>query len=165
MFLCNDSPISRFPRWISGKESICNGGEMVLIPGLGIYPGEGNGNPLQYFCLENPMDRGAWLATVHGVAKSQTQLSNFTLTSGKNVIIVHSGYPWGLLLSPLLPSPHQSLCSHSVITCLVLEMLRHHRQSELGPLLPSIGHLSSCTLSSLSLVTAHAYHSCIMPCS
>ena len=111
------------------------------------------------------MDRGAWLATVHGVAKSQTQLSNFTLTSGKNVIIVHSGYPWGLLLSPLLPSPHQSLCSHSVITCLVLEMLRHHRQSELGPLLPSIGHLSSCTLSSLSLVTAHAYHSCIMPCS
>ena len=41
-------------------------------------PGEGNGNPLQYSCLENPMDRGAWLATVHGVAKSRTRLSNFT---------------------------------------------------------------------------------------
>ena len=58
VFLCNDSPISRFPRWLSGKESICNGGEMGLIPGLGIHPGEGNGNPLQYFCLENPMGIG-----------------------------------------------------------------------------------------------------------
>ena len=43
-----------------------------LIPGMGRYPGEGNGNPLQYSCLENSMDRGAWKATVHGVAKSQT---------------------------------------------------------------------------------------------
>ena len=43
-----------------------------LIPGMGRYPGEGNGNPLQYSCLENSMDRGAWQATVHGVAKSQT---------------------------------------------------------------------------------------------
>ena len=43
-----------------------------LIPGLGRSPGEGNGNPLQYSCLENPMDSGAWWATVHGVAKSQT---------------------------------------------------------------------------------------------
>ena len=48
------------------------------IPGSGRYPGEGNGNPLQYSCLENHMDRGAWWATVHGVAKSWTQLSNFT---------------------------------------------------------------------------------------
>ena len=44
------------------------------------YPGEGNGNPLQYSCLENPMDGGAWWATVHGVAKSRTQLSDFTFT-------------------------------------------------------------------------------------
>ena len=71
----------------------------------------------------------------------------------KNVIILHSGYP-GVLLSPLLPSPYQSLCSHSVISCLVLEMLRHHRESELGPLSPSTGHLTSCPLSSLSLVTS-----------
>ena len=48
-----------------------------LIPGLGISPGEGNGNPLQYFCLGNPMDRGAWWAAVHGVSKSQTRLSDF----------------------------------------------------------------------------------------
>ena len=46
------------------------------IPGLGSSPGEGNGNPLQYSCLKNPMDRGAWQATAHGVAKSQTQQSN-----------------------------------------------------------------------------------------
>ena len=46
------------------------------IPGLGRSPGEGPGNPLQYSCLENPMDRGAWWATVHGVAKSQTGLNN-----------------------------------------------------------------------------------------
>ena len=46
------------------------------IPGSGRSPGEGNGNPLQYSCLENPMDRGAWWATVHGVAKSWIQLSD-----------------------------------------------------------------------------------------
>ena len=51
-------------------------GDMVSIPGLGRFPGEGNGNPLQYSYLGNPMDRGAWQATVCGVAKSQTQLSN-----------------------------------------------------------------------------------------
>ena len=52
--------------------------EMGSIPGLGRSPGEGNGNPLQYSCLENPMDREAWWATVHRVAKSRTQLSDFT---------------------------------------------------------------------------------------
>ena len=51
------------------------------IPGSARSPGEGNGNPLQYSCLENPMDGGAWLATVHGVAKSRTRLSDFTTHS------------------------------------------------------------------------------------
>ena len=54
--------------------------DVGLIPGLGQSPGVGNGNPLQYSCLENPMDRGAWWATVHGVAKSQTRLSEHTCT-------------------------------------------------------------------------------------
>ena len=58
----------------------CNAGDLGLIPGLGRSPGEGNGNPLQYSCLENPVDRGAWRATVHGVAKSRTRLSDFTFT-------------------------------------------------------------------------------------
>ena len=60
------------------KASACNVGDLSSIPGLGRYPGERNGNPLQYSCLENPMDGEAWWATVHGVAKSQTQLSDFT---------------------------------------------------------------------------------------
>ena len=59
-----------------GKESTCNAGDLSSVPGLGRSPGEGNGNPLQYSCLENSMDRGAWQATVHEVAKSQTRLSN-----------------------------------------------------------------------------------------
>ena len=53
---------------------------LVLLPGSGRSPGEGNGNQLQCSCLENPMDRGAWPATVHGIAKSQTRLSDFTFT-------------------------------------------------------------------------------------
>ena len=60
------------------KESGCKSGNPGSIPGLGRSPGEGNGNPLQYSCLENPVDGEAWQATVYGVAKSQTQLSNFT---------------------------------------------------------------------------------------
>ena len=52
--------------------------DMGLIPGLGRSPGEGHGNPLQYSCLENPMDRGAWRATVHRVSKSQTQLKQLS---------------------------------------------------------------------------------------
>ena len=54
------------------KESARNAGDLGSIPGLGRFPGEGNGNPLQYSCLENPMDRGAWWATVHGVTESDT---------------------------------------------------------------------------------------------
>ena len=60
---------------LAGKESACNAGDLGPIPGLGRSPQGGNGNPLQYFCLENPMDRNAWRATVHEAAKSQTQLS------------------------------------------------------------------------------------------
>ena len=60
------------------KVSACNMGDLGSIPGWGRSLGEGNGNPLQYSCLENPMDGGAWWTIVHGVAKSRTQLSNFT---------------------------------------------------------------------------------------
>ena len=60
--------------------SACNVGDLGWIPGSGRSPGEGNGNPLQYSCLENPMDRGAWWAAVYRVAKSRTQLNDFTFT-------------------------------------------------------------------------------------
>ena len=58
-----------FPGGSVGKESICNAGDPGSISGLGRSAGEGTGNPLQYSCLENPMDRGTWWATVHGIAK------------------------------------------------------------------------------------------------
>ena len=67
-----------FPGGSDSKASACNAGDLGLIPGLGRSPGEGNGNPLQYSCLENPMDGGAWQAIVHGVTNSQTRLSDFT---------------------------------------------------------------------------------------
>ena len=62
----------KFPGGSDGKESAQNVGDQGSIPGTGRSPGEGNGNPLQYSCMENPMDAGPWLATVQGVAKSQT---------------------------------------------------------------------------------------------
>ena len=76
-----------FPGGSEVKASTCNVGDLGSIPGSGRSPGEGNGNLLQSSCLENPMDRGAWWATVHGVAKSQTRLSDFThsLTWEKDV--------------------------------------------------------------------------------
>ena len=61
-----------FPGGSDGKASACNVGDPGSIPGLGRSPGEGNGSPLQYSCLENPMGGGAWQATVHGVAESDT---------------------------------------------------------------------------------------------
>ena len=66
-------PALSFKRWLSCKESACQAGDtgdVGLIPDLRRSPGEGNGNPLEYSCLENPMDRGAWRAPVHGVAET-----------------------------------------------------------------------------------------------
>ena len=65
-----------FPGGSDGKESACNAGDLGSIPGLGRSPGKRNGNPLQYSCLGNSMDREAWWVTVHGATKSHTQLSN-----------------------------------------------------------------------------------------
>ena len=68
MFICKHYSSS------VGKESTCNAGVPGSIPGLGRSHGEGNDNPLQYSCLENPMDRGTWRAAIHGVKKSQIRL-------------------------------------------------------------------------------------------
>ena len=72
------SPVDHDLSELSSGDSAYNAGDPGLIPGSGRSPGEGNGNPLQYSCLENSMDGGAWWATVHGVAKNQIWLSNFT---------------------------------------------------------------------------------------
>ena len=75
-------PLSQhaIPGSLDCKAFAYNARDLGLIPGSGRSPGEGNGNPLQYSCLGNPTDWGAWWATVHGVAKSRTRLSNFTFT-------------------------------------------------------------------------------------
>ena len=65
-----------FPGGSGGKESTCNVGDLGLIPGLGRSSERGHGDPLLYSCLENPMDGGAWWATVHGVTKSWARLSD-----------------------------------------------------------------------------------------
>ena len=75
-----------FPGGSEGKASACNAGDLGSIPGLGRSPGEGNGNPLQYSCLENPMDREAWWATVHGVTheSDKTEQLHFHLLTLKS---------------------------------------------------------------------------------
>ena len=75
LFVCTG-----FPGGLEGKASACNAGDPGSIPELGRSPGEGNGSQLQYSCLGNPIDGGAWEAAVHGVAKSRTRLSDFTFT-------------------------------------------------------------------------------------
>ena len=96
-----------FPGGSDGKQSAWNAGDPDSIPGSGRSPGEGNGNPLQYSCLENPMDGGAWQATVRGVAKSDFIFSLFlfqlapTLSSSQLVTNLISSIfffflPWGM---------------------------------------------------------------------
>ena len=71
---------SGFPGGSESKETACNAGDLGLIPGLGRSSGEENGSPLQYSCLKNPIDRGTWWATVHGVAKSWDTTDQLTLS-------------------------------------------------------------------------------------
>ena len=83
--MCKLHGLSRgFPGGLDGKESTCNAGDLGLIPRSVRFPGEGNDNPLWYPCLENPMDRGAWQAAVHGVAELGTtqRLTRFLQPSG-----------------------------------------------------------------------------------
>ena len=119
---------------------------MGSIPGLG-RSGEGNSNPLQYSCLENPMDRGAWQATVHGVAKSQTQLSTHALEEKLNSLssvlsdLISGSPPPRSLASSLFcnhtkGTPPQGLCSAAASTWNVLPPEKH----TVLPLLP-LGHL------------------------
>ena len=117
-----------------GEESVCSAGDPGLILGLGRCPGEGNGNPLQYSCLENSMDRGAWWATVHGITKSQTQLSDYTCmlscfyhlwgllggASGDSTWVASPPMLWPLPLH-FIPLFWARPRTHSFITCLLMQ--------------------------------------------
>ena len=81
-----------FPGGSDSKASACSAGDLGSIPGSGRSPGEGNGNPLQYSCLENPTDGRGWWATIHGVAKSRKRLSNFTFTFNGQMAVWPMGY-------------------------------------------------------------------------
>ena len=96
-----------FPGGSEGKASAGNAGDLGSIPGSGRSPGEGNGNSLQYSCLEKPMDGGAWWATVHRVAKSWTRLSDFPFT----LILINIKLP-KLCLLLMGSDPHCSITSY-----------------------------------------------------
>ena len=113
-FLLSALPCIGFPGGTVVKNSPASAGiirDMGLIPGLGRLPGEGNGNPLQYSCLENPMDRGVWRATVHGVAKSwirlRTQCTHTDLHWLDSLVlglsVPQALLPWISLSLPLSP--------------------------------------------------------------
>ena len=107
-----------FPGGSEGKASAFNAGDLGLIPGWGRSPGEGNGNPLQYSCLENPMDGEAWWAIVHGVTKSRTRLSDLTLTISSaqfsHSVVSDSLWPYELQHArPPCPSPTTGVHSNS----------------------------------------------------
>ena len=95
----------------NGKASACNAGDPGSIPGLGRSPGEGNGYPLQYSCLENSMDGGAWWATVHGVAKSWIRLSDFSLFLSCSYWLFLSSFMKDVFIS-------------SIFTCLLITELK-----------------------------------------
>ena len=79
-----------FPRSSVGKQSACDTGDPGSIPGMGRSPGEGNGNPLQYSCLENPMNRGGWQVAVHGVTRVRHDLATNTFTFSLSITLADS---------------------------------------------------------------------------
>ena len=126
-----EGPAWGFPSSSDGKESACNAGILGLFPGLERSPEEGNGNPLQYSCLENPMERGAWQATVHRLTKSWTWLKRLSTSvhraqAGKIVKELIRNYRarvhWDLWPLPLwpLPEPYHSHCAPNWLLPLLL---------------------------------------------
>ena len=105
------------PWWLSGKESACDAGDVSSIPELGRSPEEGNGNPFQYSCLENPMDRGAWWVTVHAVARIIHDVATkplLLITTIQLTLFTHSTLP----PRPRPSGNHHSLPRTSVL-CLI----------------------------------------------
>ena len=105
------------PQWLRGKESTCNAGDPGPIPESGRSPGEGNGNPLQYSCLRNPMDRGSWWATVHGVTRVGHYLARKPMISD---VEHHFMCLLATCVSSLEKYPFHILCSFFLLDCLIV---------------------------------------------
>ena len=105
------------PWWLRYKESACSAGDLGLIPGSGRSPEKGNGYPIQYFCLENSRDRGAWWAIVHGVSKSQTRLKRISVPA---CVCAKSLQSCPTLCSPMDCSPPGSFV-HGILLAGILE--------------------------------------------
>ena len=118
-----------FPHSSVGKESACNAGDRGSIPGLGRSPAEGNGNLLQYSCLENPMDKGAWWATVHGVARVRHDLA-IKPPNHATFYTYLEKYPCILLSSLILLKTTRSniltVCSSKKILYTIILNFYHH---------------------------------------
>ena len=120
-------PFMSFPGGSDGKESACNAGNLGLIPGSGRYPGEGNGNPLQYSCLENSMDRGAWWAESDMTEPLTHTHSQFQNCNGADGCIIQILMCYNECIMRLkaywkLTHPPSWTCSILIIFCLVLQL-------------------------------------------
>ena len=130
-----------FPGGSEDRASACNAGDQGSIPGLGRSPGEGHGYPLQYSGLENPMDRGAWGATVHGVAKSQTRLSdngNFMpkpLEETLNCLaqwLYHFGFPLAVYEDSSFSTSSPAPCYYKFLILAIQVCMKWHHSCSVG---------------------------------
>ena len=117
LFCCLLPVPAGLPWWFSSKECPCNAvdADTVSIPGWGRYSGGGHGNPLQYSCLENPMDRGAWLAVIHRLAKSQTGVKwlrrmHMPIPASCSIVEINSTGQGSVSVCPLMHLTHLELC-------------------------------------------------------
>ena len=127
-----------FPGGSEVKASASNAGNPGSIPGLGRSPGEGNGNPLQYSCLENPMDGGAWQATVHGVAKTGTWLNDLTSLDFNIINLFTFNFQKHPFSPPGLNNLHNILCIYCLNLLnskwtLVFRVSEHHNSLKHRP--------------------------------
>ena len=137
-----DSLLS-FPGGSEFKVSACNAVDLGLISGSGRSPGEGNGNPLQYSCLENPMDGGAWWATVHGLANSRTQLRDFTQFNSLKMAVL---FPVFKGISTLFSKNSGCTSLHSHKRCKKIPFSPHPLQHLLFVEFFDYGHSDQCEM-------------------
>ena len=139
--MLNDWDHQIFPGGSDGKVSAYNAGDPGSIPGSGRSPGIGNGNPLWYSCLENPMNREAWWATAHGITKNQTQVSTHALFIPSCLVDFYRSLHWHewfgsepMLFLQALKQPYPFQTILSLVWCSDLPVVSCHSWASLGSL-------------------------------